>query len=57
MFWGRASCWSFLRLWFSIWRMRSRVTLNVRPKAVSSAPQKEAVEVFVVGVVEEDSAL
>ena len=25
------SCCSFFRLWFSIWRIRSRVTLNVRP--------------------------
>jgi hypothetical protein len=30
-FWASARCWSFLSEWFSIWRIRSRVTLNVRP--------------------------
>ncbi len=30
---GRAS--SFFRVWFSIWRMRSRVTWNARPTSSS----------------------
>ena len=34
-FWASASDWSFLSDWFSIWRMRSRVTLNVRPTSSS----------------------
>ena len=34
-FWLSASAWSFFRLWFSIWRTRSRVTLNVRPTSSS----------------------
>ena len=29
--WASRRCWSFLSDWFSIWRIRSRVTLNVRP--------------------------
>ena len=33
--WASRSCWSFLSDWFSIWRIRSRVTLNVRPTSSS----------------------
>ena len=33
--WLSASARSFFRLWFSIWRIRSRVTLNVRPTSSS----------------------
>ena len=34
-FCASARDWSFLSDWFSIWRMRSRVTLNVRPTSSS----------------------
>ena len=34
-FWVSASACSFFRHWFSIWRTRSRVTLNVRPTSSS----------------------
>ena len=34
-FCASARLWSFLSDWFSIWRMRSRVTLNVRPTSSS----------------------
>jgi hypothetical protein len=33
--WASRRFWSFLSDWFSIWRMRSRVTLNVRPTSSS----------------------
>ncbi len=34
-FWASASDCSFFSDWFSIWRIRSRVTLNVRPTSSS----------------------
>jgi hypothetical protein len=34
-FWVMRRFWSFLSDWFSIWRIRSRVTLNVRPTSLS----------------------
>ena len=34
-FWVTRRFWSFLSDWFSIWRIRSRVTLNVRPTSLS----------------------
>ncbi len=33
--WASGSDSSFFRVWFSIWRMRSRVTLNARPTSSS----------------------
>ena len=43
--WASGSCWSFLSVLFSIWRMRSRVTPNAWPtsSSVLRPPAREAV--------------